>query len=77
MIVAYENEVRDVVYTYDITKLRFNRTESICYQRFEKVDVQMLCVINVLKLMTDDQDLILNRTIKSTDDIADVVFIRY
>jgi hypothetical protein len=75
MIIAFKNEVRDVVYISDINKLRFNSSEQISNTELETVSVEMLCVISALNLITNNQNLILNGTIESTNDIADVVFI--
>jgi hypothetical protein len=72
---CFENEVRNVVYVSEVDVFRFNHIESICYQEFKTIMVKMLYVINALKFIADDQDVILNITIESADYIADVVFI--
>jgi hypothetical protein len=75
MILIYKSEVRKVAYISDNKKLRFNNTEPICNKGLETVSVEMLYVINALKLVTNNQDLILNGTIKPTNDIANVILI--
>jgi hypothetical protein len=46
MIIGDKSEVSDVYYVSDINKLILNSTEPICYQGFDAVDVDMICVIN-------------------------------
>jgi hypothetical protein len=77
MIIASKNEVCDVIYVSIVNKLRFNGTESICYQWFETISVEMFFVFNWLMPIKDDEYFILNRTIESIANFADFVFIWY
>jgi hypothetical protein len=75
MIISYKNEIRSIINTSNANKFRLNHTEWISYQRFGTVGVQMLCLTDSLKFITENQNLVLNRTIESTENITNVVFI--
>jgi hypothetical protein len=71
VIIAYKNKIGDAVNISNISQYGFNSTEKVCYQRFETFIVKMLCVLNTLKLATNNQYLIFNRTTESSHEAGD------
>jgi hypothetical protein len=68
-------KLQRLFYAFDVEEIKLNSIESIGYKVFETISVESPCIFNTLKLITNKENLILNITIESTYDIANITFI--